>query len=226
MNKHARLLSLARLRQATRWNGYTSIADYHGGAYECDFISPYTKTAGNVDAAIMVLLQDWSSHENLSGPIDEMARDFGYTPTEPTSRTLARLLQATFGLTISEVYGTNLFPFVKPKGMSKPIPNADLVKAAREFALPQIEIVNPRLVICLGMATFNAVRSASGLRRVDSMETALNAAFTTGTTQMWCQAHTGHFGQLNRNRGGVDRVSDDWRRMQRNAFRDSADRKW
>jgi hypothetical protein len=63
MDKRARLLSLARLRQSTRWRGYTSIADYHGGVYECDFVSPYTKTAGNSDAEIMVLLQDWSSHE-------------------------------------------------------------------------------------------------------------------------------------------------------------------
>ena len=58
-DKNARLLALARLRQATRWPGYKSIADYHHGVYECDFVSPYTKTAGNVDAEVMVLLQDW-----------------------------------------------------------------------------------------------------------------------------------------------------------------------
>ena len=42
-SKVSRLLGLAKLRQATRWPGYTSIADYHEGAYECDFVSPYTK---------------------------------------------------------------------------------------------------------------------------------------------------------------------------------------
>jgi hypothetical protein len=41
---------------------YSGIGDYHDGAYECERVSPYTKTAGNVDADVMVLLQDWASH--------------------------------------------------------------------------------------------------------------------------------------------------------------------
>jgi hypothetical protein len=213
MDKPARLLSLARLRQATRWAGYRSIADYHGGVYECDFVSPYTKSAGNVDAEIMVLLQDWCSHESLSGPLDEAARDLGYTPSEPTNRNLARLLQATFGLSISDVYATNLFPFVKPRGMSEPILDSDLVRAAREFALPQIEIVNPSLVVCLGMVTFNALRVTCGLPVAENMDMALNSPFMAGDSHVWYQAHTGHFGQANRNKGGVDRVSQDWLRM-------------
>jgi len=213
MDKRARLLSLARLRQRTRWHGYSSIADYHGAAYECDFVSPYSKTAGNVDAAIMVLLQDWSSHENLSGPLDEDARDLGYTPGEPTNRNLARLLKVTFGLSIAGVYGTNLFPFVKRGSMSARIPDADLVRAASEFALPQLEIIAPRLAICLGMATFNAVRVARGLPRARNVDAALTAPFTIDETQVWFQTHPGHFGQISRNKGGVDRVSQDWLEM-------------
>ncbi len=52
MNKHLRLLALSKLRQAARWPGYKSIADYHDGLYECDFVSPFTKTAGNVNAEV------------------------------------------------------------------------------------------------------------------------------------------------------------------------------
>ena len=36
----------------------------------------------------------------------------------------------------------------------------DFVRAANEFALPQIQIVEPKIVICLGLATFNALRRA------------------------------------------------------------------
>ena len=61
MDKHAALLELAHRRQAARWPPYKYIGDYHGGAYECEFVSPYTKSAGNRDAKLMVLLQDWSS---------------------------------------------------------------------------------------------------------------------------------------------------------------------
>jgi hypothetical protein len=151
----------------------------------------------------------------LSGPLDEGARDLGYTPSEPTNRNLARLLKATFGLSISDVYGTNLFPFVKPGGMSDRIPDGDLVRAAQEFALPQIDIVSPRLVICLGMVTFNALRIARDLPHAGNMEAAINSPFTTGNSRVWYQARTGHFGQVSRNKGGVDRVSQDWLGMKR-----------
>lgn len=207
------MLALAKLRQATRWPGYTSIADYHDGVYECDLVSPYTKTAGNVNAEAMVLLQDWSSDESLSQPLDENARRLGYTPTLPTNRRLEQLLKTTFGLSLSDIYGTNLFPFVKPGGMSRPIPSRDLIRAAREFALPQIAIVSPRLVICLGLVTFDALRRAHGLARAGKMEPAINSPFTVGNSRVWCQAHTGALGQMNRKKGGVDRVSQDWMRM-------------
>jgi len=48
MSKKSALLQLARKRQAARWEGYKCIADYCCGAYECDYVSPYTKSANNV----------------------------------------------------------------------------------------------------------------------------------------------------------------------------------
>lgn len=213
MDKRARLLELAKLRQASHWPDYKSIKDYHNGAYECDYVSPYTKTAGNVDADVMVMLQDWSSDESLRQPLDLDAQRLGYTPTLPTNLRLEQLLTNTFGLCLSNVYGTNLFPFVKPGGMSSHIQKRDLIKAARQFALPQIEIVSPRLVICLGLVTFESLQSACGLAPAGKMEIAINSPFSVGKSRVWCQAHTGALGQMNRNKGGVDRVSQDWLRM-------------
>jgi hypothetical protein len=215
MNKQAELLALAKLRQATQWRGYKRIGDYHAGAYECDFVSPYTKTAGNVNAEIMVMLQDWSSDESLSSAFDEDSAKLGYVQYLPTNRNLSRLLSATFGLTLRDIYGTNLFPFIKRGGMSEFIPQADLIKAARQFALPQIRVVNPKLVICLGLVTFNALRHACDLPPSRPLCSAIESPFNIGTTRVWCQAHTGALGQNNRNRGGVDRVRRDWRKMQR-----------
>src|SRR6266496_4304713 len=213
MDKQSELLALAKLRQRTRYPGYKCIGDYHAGAYECDFVSPYTKTAGNVDAEIMVMLQDWASDEFLSGTFHEPSAKLGHTPSLPTNRTLSRLLNTTFGLTLRDIYGTNAFPFAKLGGMSASIPRADLITAARQFALPQVRVVNPKLVICLGLATFNALRQAYGLRQCPTLIAAIENPFNIGTARVWCQAHTGAFGQNNRNKGGVDRVSDDWRKM-------------
>jgi restriction system protein len=211
MDKQAALLALAKLRQGTRWPGYNCISDYHSGAYECDFVSLYTKSAGNVDAEIMVMLQDWASDEALRGPLHEPSMRLGHTPSRPTNRNLIRLLDRTFGITLADTYGTNLFPFVKMGGMSVPIRQADLVAAARQFALPQIRIISPRLVISLGLVTFNALRQAFSLAPNSDLNSAIESPFNMGQTTVWCQTHTGRL--VNRNKGGVDRVSRDWLAM-------------
>lgn len=213
MNKHSRLLALAKQRQRERWPDYKSLADYPGGIYECDFVSPFTKTAGNVDADIMVLLQDWSSDDELSQGLDDNTLRLGYDPTQPTGRNLERLLKVTFGVALTEVYATNVFPFVKRGGVSSSIPQKDLVRAAREFALPQIEVVGPRLVVCLGLVTFEAMRKAVGLPPVERMALAISSPFPLGRSRVWCQAHTGAFGQMNRNKGDKGRVARDWMKM-------------
>jgi restriction system protein len=189
------------------------LAEYHGGAYECDFVSPYTKSAGNVDADVMVMLQDWSSDERLSGPLDTNAKELGHTPTLPTNRNLTELLREHFHVALSEVYGTNLFPFIKVGNLSASIPTRELERAAREFAVPQIDIVGPRLVVCLGLETFNALRRALGEAPLKRLALAIDEPFSYGSVRIWCQSHTGQLGRNGRNRGGVNRVSQDWARM-------------
>jgi uracil-DNA glycosylase len=217
MNKAARLLDLAHKRQMSRWPGYKPLAEYHDGAYECDLVSPYTKAAGNIDAAVMILLQDWSSDDRLSGELDSCAATLGLTPSLPTNRNLDRLLKVHFGLSLRETYATNLFPFIKPGKLSSAIRGRDLQRAAREFAIPQIDIVLPRLVICLGLETFNALRTALAIGIEAPMDRAIGTPFSRGETRIWCQAHTGMLGQNNRNRGGIDRVSQDWLAMKMDA---------
>lgn len=212
-DKRTVLLELAIQRKQARWDGYYCLGDYHDGVYECDFVSPYTKTAGNIDADIFVMLQDWSSHDSLSLDVDEETVALGYTPNLPTSVNLMGLLRLTFDKSLNEVYGTNLFPFIKCGNMSARIPRNDLVRAARDFGLPQIQIVDPKLVICLGLQTFNALRVACKLPASDNMSSAIESPFPFANARIWCQAHTGVLGQNTRNRGGVNRVSQDWQRM-------------
>ncbi|WP_161967292.1 hypothetical protein [Fimbriiglobus ruber] len=213
MDKTERLLQLARLRQDSRWPGYKPLSEYHGGMYECDFVSPYTKSASDANAKVMIMLQDWSSHDRLSGPPDLEAAEYGHTPKLPTNQRLKQLLQKHFNLRLDETYGTNLFPFIKTGSLSSSIPVRDLDKAAREFALPQIEIVEPHLVICLGLKTFVSLRRALGATPVKTLGQAITSPISYQQSRIWCQAHTGGLGQNNRNRGGIDRVSGDWDAM-------------
>ncbi len=213
MSKVQALKKLAQKRRAARWPGYDCIEDFHDGIYECDFVSPYTKSAHNTDADIFVLLQDWSSSDRLQGPIDQDAIEFGHTPSLPTNRNLAQLLTQHFGVSLSDTYATNLFPFIKPGSLSARIKTRDLVRAAKEFAIPQIEIVRPRLVVCLGLSTFNALQRATGKRITRNTADAIAQPFLLGDAQVWCQSHTGALGRANRNRGGADQVSQDWAAM-------------
>ena len=214
-NKKTQLLELGKLRRSARWPGYKCIGDYHDGAYESDFVSPYTKTAGNINADIMVILQDWWSDDGMSGPLNEDSAKLGYCRWVVTNQNLKQLLSDHFEVGLEQVYGTNLFPFIKLGKKNSSIKSSDMTRAAREFALPQIRIVNPRLVISIGIETFNALRKACELPTCDTTSDAIDSPFEIGSTRVWCQSHTGQLGRNNRNKGGVDRVSDDWKKMNR-----------
>jgi uracil-DNA glycosylase len=213
MDKKRSLLKLGLKRQQSTCPGYKGIGDYHNGAYECEHVSPYTKSAGNVDASLMIILQDWSSDDFLSGPVDIDARDRGYTPRLPSNRNLAKLLKEHFGMELKETYTTNLFPFIKMGNMTGSIPQRDYLQAALEFALPQIQIVSPKLVVCLGLNTYNAIRKADGYEAIKPLAAAITSPFCLYSSLVWCQAHPGARGQNNRNAGDRGRVAKDWECM-------------
>jgi restriction system protein len=219
-DKRQRLLELGRERQRACWGQYHQLAEYHGGKYECEWVSPYTKAAGNVDAEIFVLLQDWSCDNELKGRFDAEAAELGYTPGFPTNRNLIRLLKDTFDLELKDVFGTNVFPFIKDGNNTARIPMRDLEKAARAFAVPQIRIVQPSLVVCLGLATFNALQRACGVKESARVAEAIESPFMLDRSQVWCQSHAGALGLINRGRA---LVPEDWRRMKQDWLKRKAE---
>jgi len=213
LTKKSQLRDLALRRQKSKWSGYRCIGDYHGGKYECDYVSPYSISAHNVDASLIVLLQDWASDEVLSRDFLQDRCTVGHDPTRWTNRHLKNLLKTYFDVEFDDIYATNVFPFVKLGSMNAGVKRKDLVRAATEFALPQIRFIAPRFAICLGKAAFNAVAAAAGMPKAKTLDIAIETPFLVGETKVWCQAHTGQQGRNFRNRGGVDRVSTDWARM-------------
>jgi restriction system protein len=205
------LLQLARLRQSTRLDGYASLGDFHDGIFECDHVSPWTKSGCNVDAKIMVVGQDWSSGEVLGkNPPDSESAELGFSPKFPTNRNLDILLDRYFGLKRAECYLTNLFPFIKPGNASAAIPLKNLVACAQQFTLPEIQIVSPQLVICLGLRSFLALMRAVGHKGSPKMDQAVNSPFKYVDSMIYCIPHTGALGMNNRGRDQVDR---DWQKI-------------
>ncbi|WP_444956953.1 hypothetical protein [Microbulbifer sp. ZKSA002] len=201
---------MAKERQQVKKEGYKNIGDFHNGIYDCDYVSPYTKSANNIDASVMVLLQDWLGVDKLSGPIIQDAVDLGHIPSLPTNKRLKDLLQRHFGLSLSDIYATNVFPLIKYGNLSADVPAKDMVWVAQKFAVPQIEVVAPTIVICLGLKTFNAIRKAVGLKSCKNLAEALQSSFDIAGIRVCCQAHTGALGQNSR---GRDRVEKDWQAM-------------
>ena len=64
-------------------------------------------------------------------------------------------------LAFSETYSTNVFPFIKIGKKNSRIRPADMLYAARTYALPQITIVSPLMAVCLGPPAFLAVSRAA-----------------------------------------------------------------
>lgn len=90
------------------------------------------------------------------------------------------------------------------------------MRAAGQFARPQVQIVKPKLVICFGLATFNAIRASYLPDKCTSVKDAINSTFKNDDgVQFWAQAHPGHFGQISRNKLDKSQVETDWKRMKK-----------
>ncbi|MGJ4960177.1 hypothetical protein ACQR1H_31390 [Bradyrhizobium sp. HKCCYLRH2015] len=162
--KRDALLQLARKRQEATFERYTkryfNLADFHGGYYETDHVVPWTISACNVDAELMLICQDWASSDFLNKPRNPEQKKSGHDATLPTNINIKEILREHFDLSFADTYATDVFPFIKEGAMDAKIPPRDLVRSASEYALPQIEIVRPKMVICLGSDPFNALRYA------------------------------------------------------------------
>ncbi|MCP9482080.1 uracil-DNA glycosylase family protein [Shimia sp. CNT1-13L.2] len=204
------LLLLARKRQASQWPGYRNIHEFHNGAYEADYISPWSKSAHNLESGIVILGQDWASEDFLQGPFNEAVARFGYDPKLPTNINLSRLLNDHLQLRFSDVWATNLFPFVKSGGMSAQIPAAEYRRAAVEFLMPALEIAKPKHVICLGAGVRRHFGSVAGLGKMPPMDIAISKPLELDGVLVHTVAHTGALGTNNR---GKQRVEEDWKHL-------------
>jgi restriction system protein len=174
-NKAAKIAELVQLRRqpnaGTRQDGYSQdyrrIEEFHYGFYDQHgWLSPWTVSACNVDSELMIIGQDWASEDFLSKVPDPQMRALGHDPALATNRNLRRLLHEALGRRFENTFATNAFVFAKPGGMSTRLPATDLALSAKRFTLREIEIIRPKMVICLGMGTFNGLRAALNCRPV------------------------------------------------------------
>jgi uracil-DNA glycosylase len=160
---------------------------------------------------MMILAQDWASEDFLAKPFNEENANLGHDPSLPTNIRLFNLLENFFRISFADTYATNAFVFIKPGKMSAGIPAVDFALSTIEYALPQIEIIGPKLVICLGSKPYNALRRTQKLPR-KSLQTALREkVFTVGTSAVVGVHHTGGLGMAQI--GGQQAQEKQWQEL-------------
>jgi hypothetical protein len=219
-SKRWQLHKLVEKRRATKFQDYFGenatalyghVGEFHDGVFECAYVSPWTISASNVDARYMVVGQDWSSRDQLAKPPSRHVIDHGFDPKFKTNANLELLLNNHLQIKRCECYLTNLFPFIKSGAAGTVVPPSHLERCARDFLVPQIEIVGAPLVICLGLQTFNALMKAVGQATANDMGSAIAGPREFQRSKLCAVAHTGTLGT--KNRGGMDQVHIDWQQL-------------
>tara|TARA_R110000868_G_scaffold93789_12_gene259346 strand:+ start:112 stop:768 length:657 start_codon:yes stop_codon:yes gene_type:complete len=208
--KKGQLLSLAKARQQASWPGFANLTDFHDGYYECDVVSPWSLSAGNVGSDVMIVGQDWAASDLLGAPPNSEIKRSGYDPALPTNNNLQRLLHAKLGLRWDEVYATNMMPLIKLGDMGARLPVAAARWAAEHFLLPQVRIVSPLIVICLGRCVGDTLRHVLRLPLAPSFNAMIERPFEVGTSLAYVVPHPGARGTNNR---GAKQVELDWDRI-------------
>jgi uracil-DNA glycosylase len=218
-DKERRLKALAQNRRSDVPKGYRCVSSFWNGKYDSDFVVPWTKSACNADADLMIIAQDWASKNKLKRAFNQEMADLGYDPRLETNKGLFECLDKYMHLKFGETYATNVFPFIKPGRMSAQIPRNDLKRAATDYALPQIKIVSPRMVICLGIGTFNAIFAAlaenNGRGKTRRLSWGdyerMHSVTKYGQTEIYAVTHLGNLGKIRRR----DKIGSEWKKLAR-----------
>jgi len=222
MMKANKLEKLVSLRRQETHPKYRLLHTFDGGRWDFPFVVPWTKSACNLDAKLMVIGQDWASEAFLTTPKYNTpervaARErSGQDEYLATNKRLKSLLHKHFHLDFSQTYATDVLIYIKPGNMSGNVPMIDLQYCAEKYTLEQIRIIKPQMAICLGAKTFNAVRTA--LKKQPGLpfsEACTPTAHTVDTdesgTRIHAVPHTG--GQGHANAGGDKNVDEIWARI-------------
>ena len=200
----------------------------------------YWQGRGNLDAEIMVVGQDWGPLEqnpqvlqNIREINDGLRTDYHHDPESKTDCNLVELFRS-IGIHIdngkrdSRLFFTNFVLGYRNQGLTGGFKNR-WIRENEGFFLRLAEIVDPRIIICLGRNVFTGVtRSLGKPVRMGNYN-----AFITGSqnpvtvklpsgreAHVFAMAHCGVIGTLNRNRpkdpngkNGFDLQKEDWARI-------------
>lgn len=136
-----------------------------GGKYDSGEIGVWSGWQGGLDALVMIVGQDWGGVRNFQ-------LQHGVDIASATIKMLCELL-ALAGLKAElpsgqtqrgDLFSTNAVLCLKHGGDQAKVRPEWIRNCSNHFLRPQIEIIQPKLIVCLGQVAYEAVLKAYGLR--------------------------------------------------------------
>lgn len=135
--------------------------------FDSDEIGPWTRLHGDLNASLMVIGQDWGDVDYFvsNGGLDKL--------NNPTMKNLELLLKSIgIGVSMTScsncdvgLFLTNAILCLKTGGLQAAI-NSAWMENCKDYLKNQIQIVRPRVVVCLGARAFDATLKGFGLETI------------------------------------------------------------
>jgi uracil-DNA glycosylase family 4 len=153
----------------------SSLAD---GVFDSDEIGPWSRWLGDRSPRVMVIGQDWGDQRAFE---KQQGGNLAYSATNEVLRELLE----SIGFAVpkpaktpasARVFLTNAVLCFKDQGCQGPVRDRWFENCGQRFLRPQIELLSPKVVVCLGERAFRAVLSAYGISVSISFRTAVEGA--------------------------------------------------
>jgi hypothetical protein len=192
-NARNALASLAQVRRGYPLvPGFDHIEQFHNGVYATqDFVVPWTKSACNLDASVMLVLQDWNSAGVLAAlPIDQHQVITGQSKGFPTNTRIRKLLRAYFNMSFCQTYATDVIPFAKHGNRRAPVPFSFMAQCASAFTLNEIAVVRPCIVLAIGIKVYQAIYMAHSGNMPSAASQWFDIVHSNGcVSRVYCLSH-------------------------------------
>ena len=221
MSKQERYAKLVERRKACGLclsTGLTNPSKCEGGAYDqTGHIGPWTQWQGNLNARVMVIAQDW-------GGKDYYVKHKGLEEdNNATNRQVCKLLESV-NIQIRlpretqddrPLFFTNAVLCLKRGLLTGSVKSSWFNNCGSAFLRPQVELVNPKVVVTLGYRAYDALMKAYARPRKALMREAVKSIEELpGGSVLVPVYHPGNNGTRSRSK---DDQKNDWQRV-RNAL--------
>ena len=217
MTTESAYAQLVRQRKACRLcPGLQNAAVIADGRLDSDEIGPYARWQGRLDAALLVVAQDFADAETffrLRGwPGEGVATNLALTELLTEAGIPAQGPQR--GCADDSAFFTNAVLCMKSGRMSTPVPARYYRTCGEHFLKPTVELLRPRAVVALGAGALLAMRAAFGVperQPLDILVQQCPAAYLTAGTALFVMYHPSP--TVRNTTRSLEQQRADWRRL-------------